>query len=346
MHRRTFLFGSAALTLVPHLARANPEEAFRVIQGQVDSGELGGAVLHVTHRGRTISRAFGSCTDRSVFYLASLTKPMVATAIMQLVDRGAIALHDRANRYIPELTGGERDAVTIKHLVTHTSGLPDMLPENDELRTRHAPLSEFVARACRTPLLYSPGTQCRYQSMGILLAGEIVARVTGSPLADVLQRDVFAPLGMRDSSLGLGGRRLEDTVQLQRDEPTDWAQNSPYWRNLLAPWADVHATAADVARFANYFLHPDPRVVKPETAATMLVNQNDGLNTAWGIGWSFGRYGSGASPRAVGHGGSSGTSMWIDPVHDLSCVLLTSLPSRFSTRTVITPVNEAISLMR
>src|SRR5260221_4001896 len=89
-----------------------------------------------------------------------------------------------------------------------------MLPENTELRRKHAPLSEFVKRSYTTPLLFTPGTAFRYQSMGILLAAEIVERISGMPLREFERKEIFEPLGMRHSALGLGRMRIGDTVQI------------------------------------------------------------------------------------------------------------------------------------
>ncbi len=162
----------------------------------------------------------------------------------------------RWQKFIPEFRGGDRERVVIRHLLTHTSGLPDMLPENEELRKRHAPLREFVTATCRTPLLFTPGTKVSYQSMGVLLAGEIVERITGRPLREFLRRQLFQPLGMRNTSLGLGGRKIPDTMQCQVDEHTDWDWNSPYWRDLGSPWGGAHAAAGDVSRLLRCFVNP------------------------------------------------------------------------------------------
>lgn len=345
MNRRNFLLGSATLALLVREAWAagGTEDAAKLIQSQVDAKELAGAVLHLRHGGQVTERAFGSAKPASVFYLASITKPMTATAIMILADRGKLSLDDRVQKHLPEFAGTDRENVLVRHLLTHTSGLPDMLPENEALRKSHAPLKDYVAIACKTPLLFAPGTRTAYQSSGILLAGEIVERVSGQSLADFLKGEIFEPLGMKSSSLGLGGRKLEDTMQLQRDPATDWAQNSPYWRNLGAPWADVHATAADVGRFVDYFVAPEPTILKPASAAAMITDQNKGLSRPWGIGWSVGSgFGKNASARAYGHSGSSGTLAWLDPEKDFRCVLLTTLPASFSQKTILGPVADML----
>ena len=345
MNRRTFLLGSASLALGVRetWAAGGTDDAAKLVQSQVDAKELSGAVLHLRQGQHVTERAFGLAKAESVFYLASITKPMTATAAMILADRGKLSLEDQVQKYLPEFTGADREKVLVRHLLTHTSGLPDMLPENEALRQRHAPLKEFVAIACRTPLLFAPGTRTAYQSSGILLAGEIVERVSGKSLADFLKSEIFEPLGMKSSSVGLGGRKLEDTMQLQRDAATDWAQNSPYWRNLGAPWGSVHATAADVGRFVDYFVKPEPAILKPATAAAMITDQNKGVSRPWGIGWSLGSgFGKNASARTYGHSGSSGVLVWLDPEKDFHCVLLTTLPASFSQRTLLQPVADLL----
>jgi CubicO group peptidase (beta-lactamase class C family) len=328
MTRRSLITGGVALAL-----RQNKvDEAIRLIQSKTESGDLRAAVLHVRQGREVIARAFGAAkTPDAVFLLASISKPMTASAVMLLVDRGKIALADPVKKHIPEL---QHEAILVRHLLTHTSGLPDMLPENEALRKRHAPLKDFVAATCKTPLLFAPGTQIRYQSMGILLAAEIVERVVGRPLPDFLHDEIYAPLGMKATSMGLGGRPLASTMQCQVDDPSDWDWNSAYWRNLASPWGGAHAPAADIARFMEYFVRPEPPVLKPATAASMIVDQT-GLKPGWGLGWMLMRGG-------FGHSGSTGTLAWLDPKKDLSFVLLTTRPSAVSGKMVLNPAADLI----
>src|SRR5713226_4324897 len=201
MMRRQFLHGAVALAL----KRDRLDSAVALIEKAIASGYFSAAALHVKQSSFELSRAFGRVAGPDTpFLLASITKPMTTTAVMILSDRGALAISDPVRKFIPEFTGGDRDSITIKHLVTHTSGLPDMLPDNDALRKRHASLKDFVAGTCKTPLLFKPGAQVKYQSMGLLLAGEIVERITKTRLRDFLRKEVFQPLGMAQTSLGLG----------------------------------------------------------------------------------------------------------------------------------------------
>ncbi len=339
--RRSLLFGGLALAL----RKQKIDEAVRLIQSQVDSGDVHAASLHVRCGRDVHQQGFGAARGpRPVYLLASISKPMTASAVMLLADRGRLSIDDPVRKYIPEFRGGDKDRIVIRHLLTHTSGLPDMLPDNDDLRKRHAPLKDFVAGTCAAALLFPPGTQVKYQSMGILLAGEIVQRVSDKTLPEFLREEVYAPIGMRDTSMGLGGRAIADTMQCQVGEPTGWDWNSAYWRNLASPWGGAHSTAADVTRFLEYFVRPVPAVLKPATAAAMIVDHTGGLTPPWGLGWTLARgFGKQSSPRVFGHGGSTGTLAWLDPEKDLSFVLLTTRPSALSGRSLLNPAADIIS---
>jgi CubicO group peptidase (beta-lactamase class C family) len=310
------------------------EEAFGLIEAACQTGDVTAAVLLVQRRDFSLIKSFGKDGHRrAVFLLASVSKPLTATGVMLLVDRGEIRLDDPVRKFLPEFSGGERDRVTLRHLLTHTSGLPDMLPENIDLRKRHASQQEFVAAICHTPLLFTPGTEVRYQSTGSLIAARIAEAITGTPFRDFLLQEVFTPLGMVQTSLGLGGRELADVVRCQtsgndewnRSDGDDWSWNSAYWRSFGAPWGGVHSTVEDLGRILDEFIHPTGRVLKPETAARMIVNQT-GLSEPWGLGWAVepGTFGLGCSGQTFGHYGVSGTIAWSDPKANLSCVLLTN----------------------
>jgi CubicO group peptidase (beta-lactamase class C family) len=353
LRRREFLAGMAA---APHIRSDRLEEAAALIAKSTDSGDVSAAALLVRRGDFVFQRGFGRARDpHSVFLLASITKPMTAVGVMILVDRGQLALSDPVRKYIPEFSGGDRGLVTVKDLLAHTSGLPDQLEENVALRKRHAPLKEFVAATCRTPLLFKPGTQVKYQSMGLLLAAEIAERVTRRPFRDFLRDEFFRPAGMTGTSLGLGGRRISETMLSQvetapglyggGDSSKDWNWNSLYWRDLGAPWGGAHASAPDVAKMLAMFLTPDGRVLKPGTAAAMIANQTQGLNEARGIGWmiSPGGFGRHCSPRTFGHYGATGTVAWADPRTQLMCVLLTTKPADQSRSHLLGPVSDLVS---
>jgi CubicO group peptidase (beta-lactamase class C family) len=328
------------------LQKQRLDQAAGLVDRAVASGDVRAAVLDVRRGKQSFEHAFGQARGpETIFIVASISKPMTATGVMLLADRGKLALSDPVGKFIPEFSGGDRELVTLQHLLTHTSGLPDMLPENIELRQRHAPLDDFVAGTCQTPLLFRPGTQVSYQSMGILLAAEIAQRITKMPFREFLRREVFLPLGMRQTSLGLGGRRIEGTAQCQVESKDDWNWNSPYWRDLGAPWGGVHSTATDISKFLNSFLRPNGLVLKRDTAAAMITNHTQGLNETWGLGWKLdpGAFGRTCSPRTFGHYGATGTVAWADPDTGTRCVLLTTWPSEQSREKLLVPVSEVVA---
>lgn len=340
-------------------ARAEPnamQNVFQLIQAQIDNGMLQHAVLRVQRGSEVTQRAFGKATPDSMFLLGSITKPLTAAAVMVLVDRGELRLSDAAVKYLPEFNEGPRKDITIEQLLTHTSGLPDQLENNAELRANHAPLADFVKGAVRTPLLFAPGTRYHYQSMGILLAAEIVERVAKTSLPKFLQEHVFAPLGMKRTVLGLGGFAKADMVPMQTEHAApeagggdpkarEWDWNSDYWRNLAAPWGGAHSTAADIAAFLRCFLHPDGKVLREANARLMITDHTPKLEAHRGIGFMVGAVGlgKGGSARAFGHSGSTGTLAWADPATDTSFVLLTSLPKNVSGELLLYPASDSIS---
>jgi CubicO group peptidase (beta-lactamase class C family) len=374
LHRRDFLLGTLLAAPAVKTSKEPLTAAHALLDQAVSAGQLQAAVLHVHARQAVYRRAFGRARTQSVFLLASITKPMTAAAVMSLVQAGKLSLDDPAQKYVPELAGEERARITVRSLLDHTSGLPDMPPDNQELRRRHAPLGDFLASACRAPLLFAPGSAVRYQSMGLLVAGTIVERLTGLPLREHLRRVLFAPLELADTSLGLGGRAIADTATCQvPDDPGGW--NSPYWRDLGSPWGGAHGTAADVAALLGYFAHPkapaagvaaDPKageLVRPETVRAMLTPSLPRSATptsatpsptagntptpavrreVYGLGWRLGLGGKGSSPQTFGHGGATGALAWHDPTRALTFVLLTTWPSAQSQSALLTPVSEAV----
>lgn len=332
-------------------------EADALIQRHVASGALLGAVLDVRKGERAFSQSYGSATSSdAIFLLASITKPMTATAVMLLADRGELGLSDPAMRFIPEFRTGARSRITVEHLLTHTSGLPDQLPENIEMRRRNAPLEEFVERAIRTDLLFEPGTRYSYQSMGILLAAEICQRITAMRFPEFLDRAVYSPLGMDRTALGLGRFALEDAQRSQVEdgpphggqgapEAAHWDWNSSYWRDLAAPWGGAHGSAPDVSRFLVEFLAPtEAKVLKPATAELMVTNHTPHLAVPRGLGFALGNgAGAGCSESTFWHSGSTGTLAWADPATGTRFVLLTTMPARKASELLIGPVSDLAS---
>jgi CubicO group peptidase (beta-lactamase class C family) len=347
MNRRTFLqYGLATAWVAPVMAAMQQHDkldvAANALTHAVAEKQVDAAVLYVRHRSSVFARSFG--TARSVddlFLLGSISKPITVAALMTQYDQGKFRLDDPVRKFLPEFAGAARERITVRHLLTHVSGLPDQLPENNSLRKRNAPLAEFVAAAVRTPLLFAPGSRYEYSSMAILLAAEVARRISGAELPAFVEQSIFRPLDMKHSALGLGRFPLEATMRCQAEnaapesgagDPTarEWDWNSPYWRKLGAPWGGVHASAPDLARFFAEFLHREGKALRPETARLMIRNHNpDGLPPR-GLGFAIGaRAGSpGCSEATFGHGGSTGTLAWADLRSETICVVLTTLPGR------------------
>ena len=339
--RRNFLLAAAGGTLARRLtdAEAPLAEAVR-------AGKLRAAVLMVATGRQRFTRAFGTAAPDTVFLLASVTKPMTAAVLMRLVDEGKLTLDQPVSRHLPQLDG-TRAAITLRQLLNHTSGLPDMPPENKQLRDRHAPLAEFLRSALTVPLRNPPGAEVHYQSMGFLVAAVLAEQLTGQPFPEQMKRVLFRPLQMRGASLGLGGRGLAGLARCQvPDDPGGW--NSRYWRQLGSPWGGAHGNAADVTRLLRAFASGQAGTLSRASTAAMLAEttpQAPGSpgKDRYGIGWRLGVGGRGCSEATFGHSGATGVTAWMDPRRDLSCVLLTTLPSAESQATLLGPVSDAVA---
>lgn len=349
MRRRDFVQAGILACAASIVRGAEPEsgldEAAKILREATASGQIAAATLYVRRGAERHSRAFGQAKDEhAMFLLGSISKPIAVTALMTLHDRGEFRLDDPVRKFLPNFTGEGREQTTMQQLLTHVSGLPDQLPENDQLRRQHATLEQFADRAQRTPLHFAPGTKYQYSSMAILLAARVAELISGASILQLVERSVFAPLGMKRSAQGLGRFQLSDMVLSQTDraapeagggdpQAKDWDWNSPYWRKLGAPWGGTHCSAADVGRFLAEFLDESGRAVKPETARRMKSNQNPVGLTPRGLGLNVGAAAGspGCSDDTFGHTGSTGTIAWADPRTKTICVVLTSLPARAVT---------------
>lgn len=321
------------------------EEADKVLRQATASGQVKSATLHVLRKGNAVTRAYGAgTTPDSMFLLGSISKPICVTALMRLYDQNEFQLDDKLSKYLPQFTGQGKENVTLRHVLSHTSGLPDQLANNSELRRSHAGLDKFVKYAQQAPLSFQPGSAFQYSSMGILLATHIAEKLAGTDILSLVEETVFKPLKMRRSAQGLGRFSLDDMVLAQTEfaapesgsgDPTakNWDWNSPYWRKLGAPWGTTHCSAPDVAKFLAEYLFESGAVLKPETAKLVRTNQNPAGIKSRGIGFDVGSAlaGEGCSEETFGHSGSTGTLAWADPATETIFVVLTSLPARAVT---------------
>jgi uncharacterized protein YbbC (DUF1343 family) len=329
----------------PPAAAVSPQRALRasgirfVVEAALRRGELPGCVIAVgDHAGLRYLEAFGERTSGEPmtidtrFDLASLTKPIAtAASLMLLAERGQLELGAPAARYLPELELPDKRAIRIEQLLLHTSGLPKVNPL--------AALEQGKARGVRAiageRLLAAPGARFEYSDLGFILLGEIVERVSGSGLDTFARQGLFEPLGMRDTDFrpAAGARRCAPTEE--RDGLTiRGVVDDPraYRLGGVAGHAGLFASATDLARFAQMLLRQGEldgvRVLSEQSVAELLRPRRlRGATRTLGFdvqsSYALGR-GQLMSERAVGHGGYTGTSLWLDPEHDLFVVLLSN----------------------
>lgn len=337
---------------------ARLEHGFSLLEKWTGEDKVLGAGVCVGRRGRTIQpRFFGRHRDvagapalpeDALFLVASITKPVTVTAALMLIERGAFTLEDRVASLVPAFAARGKSEVQVRHLMTHTSGLPDMLPDNEKLRRAHKPMSAFVEGACKEGLLFPPGTRVSYQSMGTLMLAEIVHQVSGKTISEFLRQEIFDPLGMSDTSLGWQPAK-KDRIAWVRQGPEaareNWTWNSAYWLGFGAPWGGMITSPGDFSRFCQMMLNGGEldgvRILSPSTVRAMTSNQLASMPRIpeeerrcrpWGLGWRLNwpahsaNFGDLLGRRTYGHWGSTGTMCWIDPDAEAFCIVFTTQP--------------------
>ena len=282
----------------------------------------------------------------SLFLIASITKPILATAVMQLVEAGRLALAAPLAEYLPEFApeppGANlpgRDLVTTWHLLTHTSGIvdPPDPPPSMPFWTRQ----QFLELALRPQLRYVPGTEYRYATATFYLLGELLHRLGGLDFPEYLAERIFGPLGMADTTFNPFPTPAADRVVRPRFVFAPVEQNEEIVQGFTAnaaPGAGLWSTAADLLAFGRAMLNggtlDGARVLGPRSVELMTREHTRGIleqgmpprEPRYGLGWSA-RGGSGraiTSPSAFGHGGATGTQLTVDPELDLVFVYLTN----------------------
>ncbi len=318
-------------------------EIDRAVDAAIREGVFPGAVVVVGARDRTLhARGYGHFTwsaasavphpDSTLFDLASLTKVVATTpAMMILVDAGWVRLDAPVQRYLPEFRGEGKERVTVRYLLEHRSGLRAFLPLN-QLAVDSAAARRLVLEE---PLRWPPGTRVEYSDLNAMVLGWIVEAVTKRPLDEFVAARVFRPLGMAQS-LFRPGRALRPRIApvgLWRGHAIAGELHDQNGVRLggVSGHAGLYATAADLARYARFYLRggmtaSGERLV---TAATLAEFTRRGPGNR-ALGWemndttSADHTGTLLHPDAFGHGGYTGTSIWIDPHHELFVVVLTN----------------------
>ena len=345
-------------------------------------GLLPACALFVARGGQTFGQHFSGrqspaadsppLRDDAIFLIASITKPVVVMAILKLVEEAHFTLNDRVADLVPEFGRNGKYAITIRHLLTHTSGLPDMLPNNRELRASHQPLEAFIEETCGIATDFPAGRSVQYQSMGIAMLADIIRRVTGRTCSQYLQDAFFGPLDMHDTALGApntwfeGSNPKADRIAQIRvpeeQQDTDWGWNSRYWLQFGAPWGGLLTTPSDLAKFAQAMLEGGAfgsvRILSTSSIAAATQNQLQAFadipeperrTRPWGFGWRLSwpthssSFGDLVGPRTYGHWGATGTMLWIDPDQQLFTILFSTEPHKTSGRHLIRLSNAIVA---
>jgi CubicO group peptidase (beta-lactamase class C family) len=285
----------------------------------------------------------------AIFWIASMTKPVTATAIMMLQDEGKLSVEDPVAKYVPELGGlktkdGKPANLTLRHLLTHTSGMGEATPQESKAAKT---LADLIPAFANKPVQFEPGSKWQYCQSGINTLGRVVEVVSGKDLETFFQERLFRPLGMKDTtfyptagqaariatSYRKTGEKLEPTGVFVL-EGKDVTSRDRY----PAANGGLYSTAADYARFCRMVLNEgtldgktylSPAAVKqmttvqtPESIVTGFTPGN-----GWGLGWCVVRQPQGVSavlsPGTFGHGGAYGTQAWIDPRRGVVNLLMT-----------------------
>lgn len=314
----------------------------RVVKRGISAGGYPGAAVIVGRKGSTVlEEGFGTLSwndpqepvdpHRTLYDIASLSKVVgTTTAIMILYDEKKIDLDTPVNRYLPTFGGGLKDNVTIRELLTHTSGLP---AGRDIYRIAHSPI-EARADLLSTPLDYPPGERYVYSDLGADVLGLIVEVVAGETLDSFLHRRVFAPLGMSQTFYNPADSVKYRTAPTAVDPPRGYPirgevhDENAWAMGGVAGHAGLFSTASDLAVFAQMMLNGgeyDGVQIISKPTVDLFTTRAFGHRA---LGWDTadGNFGSGKylGPDAYGHTGFTGTSIWIDPDRQMFMILLTN----------------------
>jgi CubicO group peptidase (beta-lactamase class C family) len=344
--------GPAGAAPTPVVAPSDPrfDPVVDYLRSQVDSAFPGAVIAVGRHDTVLLLAAVGHygtddprpVTPETVYDLASLTKVIgLTTACMMLVQQGALDLDAPVQRYVPAFRGPGKERVTVRHLLTHSSGLPAWRPLYTEATTR----ATAFALTDTTPLVRQPGDTFVYSDLGAVVLTQAVEAITEERIDGYLDRRLFQPLHMTST------RFLPPPAWRDRIAPTERSQDGTIIRGTVHDenaWklggvsghAGLFSTAGDLARFAQWLLDAREGRLSPPLVQEFTRRQDLPPGSSRALGWDTPSETSSAgtllSTRAFGHTGFTGTSVWIDPEKDLFIILLTNRvhPTRENGRIV------------
>jgi len=291
-----------------------------------------------------------------LFWIASMSKPMTAAALMMLVDEGKVKIEDPVEKYLPEFRGqmvlaaeekgqvtlkAPDHPITVKEILSHTSGLPFMSRVESKIDQR--PLREAVLSYAMTNLRTQPGTKYDYSNAGINTAGRIVELVSGMPYEEFMDKRLFKPLGMKDTTFWPTEEQVGRLAKSYKGNADKTGLEEMPIEQLTYPLTDrkrgpcpaggLFSTAADVTRFGRMVLgggeFQGKRYLSEAAVRTMTSTQTGNLpNTNYGLGWQTTAKADEKAviPGGCGHGGAYSTNLWIDPQAGRVTVLMIHRP--------------------
>ena len=281
----------------------------------------------------------GTIDLRTVFFLASLTKGIVATAVMRYVDEGRLDLDTPLGHYLPEMAGTDAGAVSARQVLTHTSGLPDMPLQS--LRTERPTYDRSVAWLRASRALAEPGTAYAYNSVSFVLLSEVMATLSNRPFEAALAERLTDPLGMTDTTFD--ARPVRERVLPVQGIGADNRLIQEVLLRFLAtarmPGGGIFGTLGDLLRLGRALLpadpdSPGPRVLSQAAIEEMTRNHTEGWThvsedgvereVRQGLGWRVPQRHWSGSSHAFTHGGISGGRLWVEPKEGFAVVFLTN----------------------
>lgn len=374
-------FGNGLPVATPESQGVSSERLQRfsdAMQRYIDANKLAGTVSLVARNGQVIhmeSQGWRSkeenqpMTDDSIFFIMSMTKPIVSTALMMLYEEGRFLLTDPISNWIPEIADKQvivqdqygthlvppARPITFRHVLSHTAGLDPsrefLSAEEIELLAREDNLEDTIVKRASLPLAFHPGDQWQYGSSTDYVA-LLVERVSGEPLKDFLQRKIFDPLQMVDTSYVVPADKRnrvatvysptgpDQTIEFSRGP--EYSDEPFFGSDYYGGVAGLFSTAADYFRFSQMLLNGGEldgvRILSPKTINLMITNHSgDGNVYVRGPGYTFGLgfgilsdAGKARDPLTPGSftwGGAWGTIFWVDPVENMLAIMMTQITS-------------------
>jgi CubicO group peptidase (beta-lactamase class C family) len=339
----------------------NPEPNIStMLRGRIEAGDFPSAVYLVAEQGRIrFAGALGEAVREpksfaanleTIYDLASLTKPLVTGLLCaRTVESGELTVDSSIGQYLPEFDRPDKNQMTVRQLLTHTSGLPAWRPLYILTNDRDAALSVIA----NEPLEQESGTRVVYSDLGFIVLGFLLQKMSGLSIDELARRDIFERLQLRhtffnpEQAAQTGVAACENGNAYERDmcerEPPissydSWRQDviwgqvhdgNAYFLGGAAGHAGLFSTARETLRLANQFIGGRSELLKDETCRLFRQNMTEGLNEARSFGWQLAATkDSTAGPDlpsdAFGHTGFTGTSCWIDSLKDRVFILLTN----------------------